>query len=212
MEAHAVGAFGTVLHTSGRGANWRKARLSWERLIPRIIQEIGYVEPNLNALSFISPQTGWIVGEYGLVLHTTNGGQTWNSQRYGRTLPQLFGVEFYDERTGLAIGQEGNLLKTMDGGKNWQEINTGTKKGLYGISLRGNHGVIVGDWVMLQTNNGGSDWLAYSRDLWLSGVAMREGKAIAVGQAGTLLQIELERKKAQGEKGHERMGGMALRP
>ena len=55
-KAYAVGAFGTFLSTSDGGTTWMKYKFSWEKLIPRIIEEIGgEVEPNLNAVHFVTP-------------------------------------------------------------------------------------------------------------------------------------------------------------
>lgn len=107
-EACAVGSFGTLVSTSDGGATWTKYKFPWEKLIPRLGEEIGgLVEPHLYAVHFVTPAIGWIVGEFGLVLHTRDGGQTWTSQRSGAQLGQLFGVIFRDERTGWAVGQGG---------------------------------------------------------------------------------------------------------
>ena len=193
-KAYAVGAFGTILSTSNGGAMWRKDRLSWENLIPVLIRQAGYLEPNLNAVCFVNPEVGWIVGEFGLVLHTRDGGQTWTLQRHGRDLPELAAVKFRDERIGFAVGQQGTLIKTRDGGKSWVEMKTGTK-GLYGIALSGQGGVIVGDGVVWKTEDGGSNWAqvrSVPPHLWLGGVALKGKKGAAVGQAGTLLRLDLE--------------------
>lgn len=217
-KACAVGAFGTILYTADGGAVWKQPRLCWEKLIPRLIQELGYLEPNLNAVCFVRPEVGWIAGEFGLVLHTTDGGQTWASQRYGRDLPQLVALQFYDEHAGLAVGQQGALLKTTDGGTRWVGVRSGTKRGLYGIALSGNDGVIVGDGVVLKTDDGGHSWAqaqAVPQHLWFSGVAMRGKKAMAVGQAGTLLLMDLKAQTASPSERRwrdETLGGMALRP
>jgi photosystem II stability/assembly factor-like uncharacterized protein len=62
----------------------------------------------------------WIVGRPGsVVLHSDNGGQTWNAQRTRQPLP-LNGVFFVDETTGWAVGELGSILGTTDGGKTWK--------------------------------------------------------------------------------------------
>ncbi|MBI4528589.1 MAG: hypothetical protein HY695_32745 [Deltaproteobacteria bacterium] len=195
-SAFVVGAFGTLLSTSDGGQSWVKQKLSWERLIPSIIKESGYLEPNLNAVHFVNAQIGWIVGEFGLVLQTKDGGQTWASQNHGADLPQLFAVVFRDERNGWAIGQDGILMKTIDGGKRWVRGDLGTKRNLYGISLDGHRGVIVGDGVVFRSHDGGSSWgrvESVPEDRWLSGVTMKSREAIAVGQAGAIQMLDLDK-------------------
>jgi photosystem II stability/assembly factor-like uncharacterized protein len=186
-QAFAVGAFGTLLSTSDGGRSWVKHDLKWNALIERIVKDTGYVEPNLNAVHFSSSDLGWVVGEFGLVLHTKDRGKTWLSQRYGGDLPQLYGIQFRDDRRGWAFGQAGNLIQTSDGGQRWSSVELETKRDLYDTSLDGERGVIVGDGVVLVSRDGGSSWSPMSsnrEDQRLSGVILQNNKAIAVGRAG----------------------------
>jgi photosystem II stability/assembly factor-like uncharacterized protein len=194
LRAFAVGAFGTALSTSDGGRSWNKHELNWDTLIERIVKESGYVEPNLNAVYFNSPELGWIVGEFGLVLHTKDGGQTWTSQRYGADLPQLYAVEFLDERRGWAVGQAGTLLQTGDGGQHWSATQLETKRDLYDISVEDDRGVIVGDGVILASRDRGASWhsIGSSEDHWLTAVALKSNEAIAVGRAGTTRLLALD--------------------
>jgi len=61
----------------------------------------------------------WAVGRPGsVVLHTPDGGRTWEVQRTGHPLP-LNGLYFANEKTGWAVGELGTILGTADGGKTW---------------------------------------------------------------------------------------------
>jgi len=193
--AHVVGAFGTLLSTSDGGATWRKQELSWDRLIPLIAKDSGILEPNLNFVYFVNPETGWIVGEFGLVLKTTDGGRTWTSQTYGGDRPQLFAVMFRDKLTGWSVGQQGAVLKTTDGGRNWIAVDIGIRRNLYGISFQAEHGLIVGEGIVLASQDAGSNWRkleSVPEERWLSGAAIRNRQAIVVGQAGTLRVFDLK--------------------
>ncbi len=203
-QIFAVGAFGTLLSTSDGGRSWSKHELRWDSLIERIIKEVGYLEPNLNAVYFSSPQNGWIVGEFGLVLHTKDGGKSWVSQHYGSDFPQLYAVEFLDDHRGWAMGQAGILIQTRDGGQRWSSVALETKRDLYDVSLEGERGVIVGDGVVLVSRDGGSSWESRgsnSEEQWLSGVALKSSEAIAVGGAGTMQLLPLD--NVTSEKGSE---------
>ncbi len=57
----AVGAEGTILHTTDGGATWT-------------LQSSGTTVP-LSGVTFVDANTGWAVGEGGTILHTTTGGE-----------------------------------------------------------------------------------------------------------------------------------------
>ncbi len=203
-QVFAVGAFGTLLSTSDGGRRWSKHELKWDILIERIIKEGGYLEPNLNAVYFSSPENGWIVGEFGLVLHTKDGGKNWVSQRYRSDFPQLYAVKFLDDRRGWAMGQAGSLIQTTDGGQRWSVVALETKRDLYDISLEGERGVMVGDGVVLVSHDAGSSWKSIGSNQegqWFSGVALKSSEAIAVGRAGTIQLLPLD--NVTSEKGSE---------
>ncbi len=75
----------------------------------------------LNSIFFINSNTGWIVGNSGVVLKTTDHGVTWEDYQ---TSGQLNDVFFIDPFVGWVVGAEcyrgpGTILKTVDGGKHW---------------------------------------------------------------------------------------------
>src|SRR5712664_1744934 len=79
---------------------------------------------NLRGASFVDANTGTVVGEYGTIVRTTDGGNSWTIQSSG-TVNTLFGVSFIDTNTGAAvggacgIGGESTILRTTDGGNTW---------------------------------------------------------------------------------------------
>jgi photosystem II stability/assembly factor-like uncharacterized protein len=201
-SAFVVGAFGTFLETSDGGASWRQRPLSWKSLIPRITEESGNLEPNLNAVYFVNSEIGWIVGEFGLVLHTVNGGRTWSEQIYGGDQPQFFAVRFRDEQVGWAVGQQGTVIRTTDGGRRWVAIDSGTRSNLYGISFDAERGLIVGEDVVLTSEDAGLSWKKLDLAMqgrWLSGAALENGQATIVGQGGTIQVLDLRKKLARRE-------------
>ena len=58
---------------------------------------------NLRGASFVDADTGTVVGEYGTIVRTTDGGNSWAPQSSG-TSNDLFGVSFIDTNTGTAVG------------------------------------------------------------------------------------------------------------
>jgi photosystem II stability/assembly factor-like uncharacterized protein len=169
-------------------------KLPWQKLIPDIIRETGEVEPNLNTVHFADTKHGWLAGEFGLILRTHDGGETWVRQRSGSTFPQIVAIRCRDELYALAAGQKGTLLKTRDGGKTWQRLSAGAQQDLYGISLAETGAIVVGRSAILKTGNG-LDWVRVdspAQNIWLSGVAISGKNALAVGQSGTIHTVALD--------------------
>ena len=79
-------------------------------------------------VSFVDPQHGWAVGDYGVILHTDDGGRHWSPQASGVKCT-LNSVCFVDARNGWAAGgmawpylhdTSGVVLGTCDGGLTWR--------------------------------------------------------------------------------------------
>ena len=59
----------------------------------------------LKDVAFTSASTGWAVGDRGIIIHTTDGGQNWHHQESGQT-SAVEAVYFRDEQLGFAAGGE----------------------------------------------------------------------------------------------------------
>jgi photosystem II stability/assembly factor-like uncharacterized protein len=64
-QGWAVGAAGEVVRHAPGATAWKRAELGQDVLTW------------LRGISFSDPQNGWMVGGYGLIYRTTDGGQTW---------------------------------------------------------------------------------------------------------------------------------------
>lgn len=64
----------------------------------------------LSGVSFINRNTGWVCGYDGVILKTSNGGNTWTRQTVPTT-NYLRKVFFIDSTTGFIVGQNGTILK-----------------------------------------------------------------------------------------------------
>ncbi len=76
----------------------------------------------------------WVAGAPGsFVLHSADGGRTWDVQRTGQTVP-LSDLCFVDEQHGWAVGALGTILATRDGGRSWVvQRRGGQRLALWGI-------------------------------------------------------------------------------
>ncbi len=104
----AVGDRGQIL-VSNNGRNWAQVPTP--------------VRAPLTAVSFIDDMNGWAVGHDATILHTTNGGKTWDLQTFNAELEKPYlSVLFLDANTGFAVGAYGLASKTTDGGKTWEDL------------------------------------------------------------------------------------------
>lgn len=93
-----------------------------------------------NALQFLDLQVGWLVGKFGDVFRTGNGGETWEKieaagnleGKSGDDKPNFQGVHFVDDNHGWVAGYRrempaldqfdyGLIYHTGDGGRSWQK-------------------------------------------------------------------------------------------
>ena len=80
------------------------------------------VQANLNSVYFISKLQGWAVGHDASILHTLDGGLSWQLQHFApETDKPLFDVYFSDAQNGIAVGAYGLFYRTVDGGQSWSK-------------------------------------------------------------------------------------------
>lgn len=77
--------------------------------------EIQSVPAVPTSVCFIGKDTGWVVGEAGLILRTTNQGASWDQQE-SHTSNGLRAVYFTSAQKGCAVGYNGTILTTTTGG------------------------------------------------------------------------------------------------
>ena len=126
--AYIAGEFGSLLKTGDAGATWE--------LMPPMPDEF-YPQ----SMYFEDQDKGWIAGLGGVVLETTNGGQSWQIQATGSlvtlyTLAESIGHIF-------VVGGEGTIFR-YEGGK-WAPVDHGQPFRLYlrGIQPLPDHRLIV---------------------------------------------------------------------
>lgn len=120
---------------------------------------------DLFSVSFGSAKHGWAVGRWGSVLHTADGGKTWEKQNSGVNYT-LSSVSFVDEKTGWAVGDRGTIIHTADGGKTWEKQKSPVAYFLMGASfVTKEKGWIVTERTnILHTEDGGKTWAVQFKD------------------------------------------------
>ncbi|MEN3158566.1 YCF48-related protein [Alkalimonas sp. NCh-2] len=102
----AVGERGHILWSED-GVHWQQADVP--------------VRANLNAVTFVDASHGWAVGHDASILHTQDGGASWQLQQFLPELDKpLLDVVFESREHGIAVGAYGLMYRTRDGGTSWE--------------------------------------------------------------------------------------------
>lgn len=113
---------------------------------------------NLNSVHFVDENNGFVVGESGTVLKTTNGGMSWNSTT---TSPaeNLNAVHFFNVNEGVIAASGGVIFRTTNGGTTWNTVTTGVSDNLFSLSFSGATGLCGGSsQTILKSTNSGASW------------------------------------------------------
>ena len=183
----ACGDESTWMWTDNGGETWNVERIEVSQEGLSEFSSLAVPDIIYYSVQFLDRNTGWMVGEYGNVRYTTDGGKTWGAQhgslldglasrggaRDVMTMSAFFKVHFSDPNNGILVGGGGAMAATSDGGQNWTWIaregdNTWSDAGneipalhLYAVGAPGENGklITVGmNAAALGSNDGGQSW------------------------------------------------------
>lgn len=107
----AVGDHGVAL-SSHDGITWRQVKQ-----VP--------VDTLLTSVCFADPQHGWAVGHGGVILSSSDGGESWQLRHRVDKAPALLSVTCLGGGDVVVVGAYGTALRTHDSGQNWQTLHPG---------------------------------------------------------------------------------------
>lgn len=170
----AVGEHGIIV-VSNNGRNWAQVQTP--------------VRSALTAISFSSDKDGWVVGHDATILHTADGGKTWELQNFKPELEKPYlDVLALDANTAFAVGAYGLLSKTSDGGKTWSNVDA---PAIRAGELHFNCITKLGDGNLLIVGEQGTMGLSSDAGAtWKKMVAPYEGSffgAVPLGAKGALI-------------------------
>ncbi len=139
QKGFAVGDSGIILSTTNGGVSWNNTGAP-------IIRDF-------NAITFLNPDTGYIVGGYDTgaarktILKTTDGGSSWVILL---DIPggELKDISFAGRSTGYIVGDSATLLRSSDGGQTWMAASvsntlTGSEE-FRSVKFYGNNFGVIG--------------------------------------------------------------------
>ncbi|HPG40663.1 MAG TPA: YCF48-related protein [bacterium] len=164
----------TAIHFTDADHGWAVGRKDWGFVIARTenggqtwTEKTSELTLFLWDVFFIDAQTGWTVGENGVVLKTTDGGDTWDQIELNPTAT-FSRIQFLNANTGwlLCSGFPGQLYRTDDGGATWtpQQIADYNHSftDFYFVNADKGWAVTNGGEIRI-TNDGGTTWSQISQ-------------------------------------------------
>jgi len=160
--------------------------------------DAGPVRPLLDVW-FRNDREGYVAGSYGMLLHTTDAGETWTlvSDRIGSA--QAFHLNQIVPAPDGALfiaGEAGNVVRSFDGGQTWDILRPGYDGSFYGIvivpegpgryellayGLRGN---------LFSSRDRGESWSPLDSGTTITlttGMLLEDGTVVLAGQGGLIL-------------------------
>ena len=137
---------------------------------PRWTMQMSGVSVRLRGVSAVSERVAWASGAGSTVLHTVDGGETWQKLHVTDDALDFRDVDAVDAETAYALsignGPSSRIYKTVDAGETWslQFKNDDEKAFLDAMSFwDAKHGIVFGDSVdkqfyILTTADGGGTW------------------------------------------------------
>lgn len=161
----------------------------------------GPVRPLLDVW-FQNENTGFVLGSYGMLLHTDDGGQTWelvSDQMDNAEAFHLNQIAPAPDGNLYIAGESGYVYRSADGGHSWDSLEPGYGGSFYGIvvapdeagsyellayGLRGN---------LFSSTDKGETWESIDSGTTItlmSGTLLDDGTVFLAGHGGTILTRE----------------------
>lgn len=175
----AVGERGVILISDDRGANWRQAAAP--------------VSVTLTAVRFVSEKTGWATGHSGVVLATSDGGETWAATLDGKAAARLA----VDEAKAMArrLGEDHPAARRALAAASRFEADGPDKPFLDLYFSDARRGMVVGAYgLAFVTDDGGKTWesalerLDNPKGLHLNAIGGDGQNIVIVGEQGLILR------------------------
>ncbi|MDH4199877.1 MAG: YihY/virulence factor BrkB family protein [Spirochaetia bacterium] len=179
---------GCILTSVSLGQTW--SIQCYEREDTRLLFKVKF-----NKIQFFDDQTGYIIGDDGIILRTENGGLSWTPSYIGNLRVDLTGILKISKENFIIIGKNFTAFKTEDGGGTWKPANDimqliGKDKPNLSSIRKFNHSIwITGDYgTLLFSPDNGKTWgrnnLGIAREEFSDILFLNEEKGILIGEQG----------------------------
>ena len=157
--------------------------------------EIGPVNPLLDVW-FENESHGFVVGAYGMILRTTDGGQSWKDMGPQLDNPRSFHLNSISRITGGAlviVGEAGQIFVSVDNGENWERRESPYEGSLFGVLGTGSVNEILAFGLRgntFKSSDLGKNWKVVPNEGGATlndGAVADDGRIMLVGNSGAVL-------------------------
>jgi photosystem II stability/assembly factor-like uncharacterized protein len=133
-----------VFKSADEGATWRSSRLP--------------VPAKLRAIAFLDVVRGFVVGDGGAILSTSDGGETWNVA--DTAIAENLHDVFFRGKSGWIAGGGGLILHSPDAGQTWTPAKSATTQTLEAVYFADAKRGWAAGWggTIVRTVDGGETW------------------------------------------------------
>jgi photosystem II stability/assembly factor-like uncharacterized protein len=199
----AVGDRAYVIYTSDGGVTWQEGAVSPFETISGSNDEQSSEEAGsssseppreyiLYGVSLADAKIGYAVGEFSIVLKTTDGGRNWT----GSTLKEaqgksLFAVYAETPNRVWVVGIDGIMFVSEDGGGSWKQVELPIHKHLFSVKVKDGRGWAVGkEGIYLVSEDAGVTWkqVDIGARFYLQSICINSDHGMIVGAHGWVLK------------------------
>lgn len=194
----AAGHSGIVLATDDGGRRWRRvldgfelARLPAEPVAGNEESPLPSPGDPLLDLCFTDAEHGWVVGAFGTVLRTADGGRRWSPQQ--ARVPNPDGLHLYSVRASgrrvCVAGERGGLFLSVDAGERFEAVRSPYEGSFFGQLL-----LADGSWLVyglrghaFRSEDQGRQWqpvVTGATASFTGALQCPDGRIVLVSQAG----------------------------
>lgn len=205
QEGWAIGHEAVILHTSDGGANWEVQYANpYKKFSEDELNELSEEEFNmlprygspLLDLWFRNEKEGFVVGAYGVLLHTRDGGANWEDWSGRLDNPDnwhLNAVGSVDGNTIYIAGERGILFRSQDGGESWETLESPYEGSWFGMITgpQPEQVMVFGlSGHLFVSSDAGDSWEEIenpAESSLMAGVRLDPKNIVLVGNSGTIL-------------------------
>lgn len=160
--------------------------------------DAGPVRPLLDVW-FRNESEGYVAGSYGMLLHTTNAGETWTLVSDRMDNPEAFHlnqIQPAPDGTLFVAGESGFVFRSGDGGMTWDSLEPGYPGSWYGLVVVPGDGeeyelLVYGlQGHVYRSTDRGDSWQAVDAGTQVTlttGTLLSDGSVVLAGHGGTIL-------------------------
>lgn len=158
-------------------------------------QKIGPWKPLLNVW-FKDAKTGFVVGSYGMIFRTDDGGKTWQNWASHVPNPDQYHLNAIGQIAGGAlfiVGEQGSIFLSTDQGDTWTALHSPYQGSLFGLIGTGNVNEVLVFGLrghVFRSDDLGKHWQAVPSDTnstLNSGMREKGGRIVITGNDGAVI-------------------------